>query len=82
MVQKRKQTLENITHNKPSVICSVNCPDHKLRSKLFNMGFIPGETVEVIRSAPLLDPMEVKLLGYHVVLRKDEACMIEVEYDD
>lgn len=50
-----------------------------LQQKLFNMGFIPGTHVEMIRSAPLLDPLEVKILDYHVTLRRQEAKMVEVE---
>ncbi len=50
-----------------------------LQQKLFNMGFIPGADVEMIRSAPLLDPLEVKILDYYVTLRRQEAQMVEIE---
>ncbi|WP_249717180.1 FeoA family protein, partial [Proteus faecis] len=53
-----------------------------LKQKLFNMGFIPGVSIEMIRSAPLLDPIEIKVLDYLVVLRREEASMIEVEIND
>ncbi|OYQ71198.1 hypothetical protein B9T11_02105 [Wohlfahrtiimonas chitiniclastica] len=49
-----------------------------LQQKLFNMGFIPGADVEMIRAAPLLDPLEVKLLDYLVTLRRTEAHFVEV----
>ena len=42
------------------------------------MGFIPGADVEMIRAAPLLDPLEVKLLDYPVTLRRTEAHFVEV----
>lgn len=50
-----------------------------LQQKLFNMGFIPGAYVEMIRAAPLLDPLEVRILDYHVTLRRQEAQMVKVE---
>lgn len=48
------------------------------RKRLLEMGFVPGEEVFVVRSAPLKDPIEYNLLGYHVTLRRQEAETIEV----
>ena len=42
------------------------------------MGITPGEPIEVIRYAPLGDPIEVKIRGYLLSLRKEEADLIEV----
>jgi len=43
------------------------------------MGVIPGAEVEVERVAPLGDPIEIKIKGYHLSLRKEEAANIYVE---
>ncbi|MGB9713058.1 MAG: DtxR family transcriptional regulator [Dissulfurimicrobium sp.] len=43
------------------------------------MGITPGSLVEVERVAPLGDPVDVKVKGYHLSLRKDDAESIEVE---
>jgi ferrous iron transport protein A len=43
------------------------------------MGFVKGATIEVVREAPLFDPMELKIHNYHISLRKSEAKLIEVE---
>lgn len=51
----------------------------KLMHKLLDMGFVPGSEIEVIRVAPLNDPMELKIHNYHISLRKSEANLIEVE---
>lgn len=51
----------------------------KLMQKLLDMGFITGAHIEVIREAPLFDPMELKIHNYMISLRKSEASMIEVE---
>lgn len=51
----------------------------KLLNKLLDMGFINGAVVEMIREAPLYDPMELKIHGYLISLRKSEANLIEVD---
>jgi len=50
----------------------------KLMNKLLDMGFVNGVAVEVIREAPLFDPMELKVHNYFISLRKSEAALIEV----
>ncbi|MCW9708571.1 FeoA family protein [Fodinibius salsisoli] len=48
-------------------------------ARLLEMGLLPGTTVEVIRSAPLGFPIEIKVRGYLLTLRKEEAECIEIE---
>ncbi len=48
------------------------------RKRILEMGFVQGKTVEVIHKAPLQDPVEYQILGYHVSLRLKEASQIEV----
>ena len=48
-------------------------------ARILEMGLLPGTTVEVIRSAPLGFPIEIKVRGYLLTLRKEEAECIEVE---
>ena len=48
------------------------------RHRLMEMGFVKGETVTVIKNAPLRDPIEYEIMGSHVSLRRDEAEHIEV----
>jgi len=50
-----------------------------LGQRLLDMGFIPGVEIEVIRNAPLVDPVEVRLGEYQVSIRHDEARYVEVE---
>jgi DtxR family Mn-dependent transcriptional regulator len=47
--------------------------------RIVEMGVTTGTLVEVERVAPLGDPIEVKVKGYHLSLRKEEAAAIEVE---
>lgn len=43
------------------------------------MGVVPGTQVEVVKVAPLGDPVELLIRGYHLSLRKEEAREIFVE---
>jgi len=42
------------------------------------MGFVKGKDITVIKSAPLQDPIEYKIMGYHVSLRQSEAQLVEI----
>lgn len=46
---------------------------------LMEMGLTPGVRIEVVRLAPMGDPMDVKVRGYHLSLRKHEAEGVMVE---
>ncbi len=50
-----------------------------LKRKLLDMGVIPGSSIEIVKLAPLGDPVDVKVRGYHLSLRKEEASQILVE---
>jgi len=50
-----------------------------LHQRLLEMGLFEGTDVEVVRFAPLGDPMEILVQGYHLSLRKSEAALVEVE---
>jgi len=47
--------------------------------RLREMGLLPGTTITFVRAAPLGDPLEFKLRGYHLTLRREEAAQITVE---
>lgn len=47
--------------------------------KLYDMGFVPGAKLQVLRSAPFNDPLQIKIHDYLIGLRKSEAECIEVE---
>ena len=48
------------------------------RKRIIEMGFVRGQTVEVLLNAPLQDPVKYHLMGYEVSLRRQEAELIEV----
>jgi Fe2+ transport system protein FeoA len=52
--------------------------DAELRRRLLEMGFCNGAHVEVIRRAPLGDPTEFRLRGYHLSLRDEQARCVQI----
>lgn len=48
------------------------------RARLLEMGVLVGTSVELVRFAPMGDPVEIKVRGYHLTLRKAEADQILV----
>jgi Fe2+ transport system protein FeoA len=52
-----------------------------LRRRLLEMGFCNGAQVQVVRKAPLGDPIEYKLRGYHLSLRAAQARHVSVQAD-
>lgn len=50
-----------------------------IRQRLLDLGFVPESEVDVVRKAPLGDPIQCKIANYNVTLRKSEAALIEVE---
>ena len=53
--------------------------DGSLGQRLLDMGFIPETRIRVIRNAPLIDPVQLELKGYHISLRHSEAKKVEVK---
>ncbi len=49
------------------------------KKRLLEMGFVAGSEITVVKYAPLRDPVEYMVKGYHVSLRHDEAAQIVVE---
>ena len=50
-----------------------------IKRRIMDMGLVPGAEIEMERYAPLGDPVEIKLKGYHLSLRKEEAENIVIE---
>lgn len=48
------------------------------KTKMLQMGLTPGTRVRILRRAPLADPVEIKVRGTHMVLRRDECQNIKV----
>ncbi|MBR1739371.1 MAG: ferrous iron transport protein B [Ruminococcus sp.] len=74
-------TLKDIKPGSSAVVKTVG-GDGALRQHFLDMGVIPGTEVTVVKLAPMGDPMELRLHGYELTLRLDDAARIEVEAAD
>ncbi len=48
--------------------------------RIIDMGVVPGTVIRVLKFAPLGDPIEIKVKGFNLSLRKSEAEMIQIDY--
>lgn len=71
------QPLSSLSAGQSGVITDVRLAASQ-RGRLLEMGLLTGTPVELIRFAPLGDPVEIKVRGYHLTLRKHEAEQIWV----
>ena len=71
------RTLNQTKVGRPVRVTRVNGTG-PLRQRILDMGLTRGAEVEVRRMAPLGDPLEIRVRGYMLSLRKAEAACIEV----
>ena len=76
--QKGPMTLDKLSIGGSCVIEQVGNQRGAVKRRLIDMGLTPGTTVELIKTAPFGDPMEVRLRGYELSLRKEDAAQIRV----
>lgn len=67
--------------NQKGRVRSVNCKG-ELGRRIRDMGLVPGTDVVVVGRAPLKDPVAIRLRGYTMTLRNDEADYITVDVDN
>ena len=76
------ESPETCTLNKLGIGCRGSVfavgGDVDVRRRLLEMGFCNGASVEVIRRAPLGDPIEFRLRGYHLSLREEQARFVQI----
>ena len=74
-------TLKELEIGKSAVITAVG-GEGALRQHFLDMGVIPGAEITLIKFAPMGDPMELRIHGYELTLRLDDAARIDVELLD
>ncbi len=70
--------LDTLEIGKDAIIASVDSDDAALRQHILDMGLTPGTEVTMMKYAPMGDPLEIRLRGYELTLRKDDAARIEL----
>lgn len=70
-------TLDMLNAGESGVITAVG-GEGVLRCRLLDMGLIPQTRITVSKIAPMGDPMEIRLRGYELTLRLDDAAQIEI----
>ena len=78
MKRKTRMTLADLKKGESSTVLSVRGEDAVTR-RLMEMGVIPGVAVRMVKSAPFGDPVEIKVRGYSLALRRSEAESIELD---
>jgi ferrous iron transport protein A len=71
-------TLDQLRRGQPGRILHVGGRP-AVRRRLLELGIVRGETIRLERAAPLGDPLEFIVKGYHLSLRAREASTITVE---
>ncbi|HMJ88408.1 MAG TPA: ferrous iron transport protein A [Candidatus Acidoferrum sp.] len=70
--------LTSLEVGQAATVGQINLPPER-RARILEMGLLVGTSVELIRFAPLGDPVEIKVRGYNLSLRKADAELILVK---
>lgn len=79
---KRQLTLDQLTRGTVAKIDKISRASRSCRQKLLAMGLTPGVRIRKERVAPLGDPIQFVLRGFHLSLRQAEAQQITITIDD
>lgn len=70
------QPLSSLPAGSTGTVTAVKVQD---KGRLLEMGVLPGTRIEIIRYAPLGDPVEIRVRGYNLSLRKHEAEQVWIQ---
>ena len=74
-----KTTLAKASTGDTCIVLDIQPEPAELKSRLYALGVIPGSKLKVIRFAPLGDPMQVRVGGSYISIRKAEAEVVAIE---
>jgi Fe2+ transport system protein FeoA len=78
MRQGEAMKMSELKPGDKATVVSVD-PSGETGMRLIEMGVVKGANFKFVRKAPLGDPVEIKLRGFILALRKEEASRVEVE---
>lgn len=70
--------LTSLAPGSKAVVTEIRIPPEH-RSRLLEMGLLVGTSVELVRFAPMGDPVEIRIRGYNLSLRRHEADLVMVK---
>lgn len=70
-------TLAAMHPGQNAMILKVDGPG-AISRRMADMGVVPGQEIRLVRVAPLGDPLDIRLMGYHLSLRREEAMRVQV----
>ncbi|MEN9677329.1 MAG: hypothetical protein RIS76_3225 [Verrucomicrobiota bacterium] len=70
--------LTSLAPGSKAVVTEIRIPAEH-RSRLLEMGLLVGTPVELVRFAPMGDPVEIRIRGYNLSLRRHEADLVMVK---
>jgi len=71
-------TLDQLQSGQTAEVRRIN-GQGAVRRRLMDMGLVRGSRIEMLKAAPMGDPVEYLIRGYHLSLRKSEAQLVEIE---
>ena len=78
MSEAKQRTMADLTPGESGIVDTVGGED-ALHRHLLDMGITPGVKVLLQKTAPMGDPIEIRVRGYELTLRVEEAQKIEVK---
>lgn len=77
MKTSQTMTLTHLPVGRDARVTAVNGAG-RVTQRLMEMGVIPGVAIQVVKTAPFGDPLEIRVRGYSLAMRRSEADAIEV----
>ena len=71
-------TLAELEIGKDAIVADVLCEDKALRKHILDMGLTPRTEITLVKMAPMGDPLEIRIRGYELTLRKSDAAFIQL----
>ena len=72
-------TLDKLEVGKDAIIEEVHCESPSLRKHILDMGLTPNTEVTLVKIAPMGDPLELRVRGYELTIRKEDAANIRLK---
>ncbi|MDY6383456.1 MAG: ferrous iron transport protein B [Cyanobacteriota bacterium] len=73
MKKTKDTTLDSLKVGEDAIVTAIKCEDPALRKHILDMGLTPNVEVTLVKTAPMGDPLEIRLRGYELTIRKSDA---------